>query len=166
VPSRCAQVRQGIALIGCGDLPIRAPVWTHAVHGVGSAHAVIDPPPLGIAGESWHAVGGAQLDLGAIRGRHESRDQVRVGRVAANIAVDPTVPRQLTGVADAVPGWRVAVILIGGKKSEAETELPKLRAALDARGAAFGAAQGWQEQGRQDGDNRDHDQEFDQGEGP
>src|SRR5207244_10550816 len=114
----------------------------------------LDPAPLRIAFQSRNPISGTFFDLWRQAGRCQASDQRGVGSAAAEVAIDPTVPSQLTR-AGAITGGGIHVIVLGGEKRKADSQLPHLRGALNAPGLLFGGAEGWEQHRGQDGDDGD-----------
>jgi hypothetical protein len=74
--------------------------------------------------------------------------------------VNPTVPSQLARTVP-VSGWRVHVIVVGGKDGKANAKLFLLRGALYSVGFVFCGAQCREQHGGQDGNDRDNHQKLD-----
>src|SRR5437762_680301 len=73
------------------------------------------------------------------------------------------VPRELILiVAGGISSGRVHIIVVGGEKVKAESELFHLRGAFEPLCAGFAAGKGGQQQTGEDGNDRNDDQQFDQ----
>src|SRR5204863_9740674 len=117
------------------------------VHRVGAAHSESDPPPSGIAGESWHPICRAKFNLGRVGSRDQAAHEISIRHfTSADVRINPAVPGELAHIAAGrVRRGRKAILVVTGKKIETRSELSQLRRALNAPRAISRRTQRWQQ---------------------
>jgi hypothetical protein len=80
-----------------------------------------------------------------------------VGRIEVERAIHPLARPERRGK---------PVLVVVHVETPADHQLTPAVHALDTQGLGLGLAQGWQQHAGEDGDDGDHHQQFDQGEGP
>src|SRR4051794_27678960 len=114
-------------LAHCIHLVINAPIRPDTVHGVGPAQPEIDPPPLRVRRGGRNPVSGTFFDLRTSYRRRQAGNQFTIRRIAAEVAVNPSVPGQLAGIAGSpISGGGESVIVFSRKKREPDAKLPHL----------------------------------------